>query len=402
MEKTNLNIRHNDFTKIKSPTLNSEKVDFLVCNPPYVRHHHMNKQEKTRLKRLVLKRTDIPLSGLAGLYCYYLLIADSWMKKDGLACWLIPSEFMDVNYGKAIKDYLLNKVTLLRIHRFDPENVQFHDAVVSSCLVWFKKTKPSTNHKIEFTFGNDFSRPEEQLLISRTKITSIEKWSNIYSPYIATNSSLHLGDLFTIKRGIATGDNSFFILNKETISKYEISEKFIIPVLPSPRFLRKSIIESDDNGEPIMENPKYLLSCELDEDVVKNKYPNLWKYLSIGVHNNVNQRYLCAHRSVWFHQEKRMPPPILFTYMSNQRKGSNSFRFILNKSRAIATNSYLLLYPTIKLQKILGQTITIETVWKEVNKKTETISRFGRTYGGALSKLEPKELERVTLDININ
>jgi adenine-specific DNA-methyltransferase len=33
---------------------------------------------------------------------------------------LIPSEFMDVKYGGPLKQYLLDKVTLLRIHRFDP------------------------------------------------------------------------------------------------------------------------------------------------------------------------------------------------------------------------------------------------------------------------------------------
>ena len=54
------------------------------------------------------------------------------MADDGLAAWLIPSEFMDVNYGRAIKEYLLNQVTLLRIHRFDPSDVQFNDALVSS------------------------------------------------------------------------------------------------------------------------------------------------------------------------------------------------------------------------------------------------------------------------------
>jgi hypothetical protein len=42
---------------------------------------------------------------------------------------LIPSEFMDVNYGAAVKRYLLNKVTLLHIHRFDPHDVQFGDAL---------------------------------------------------------------------------------------------------------------------------------------------------------------------------------------------------------------------------------------------------------------------------------
>ena len=45
---------------------------------------------------------------------------------------------MDVNYGKAVKHYLLSRVTLLHIHRFDPNDVQFADALVSSAVVWFR------------------------------------------------------------------------------------------------------------------------------------------------------------------------------------------------------------------------------------------------------------------------
>lgn len=51
----------------------------------------------------------------------------------------MPSEFMDVNYGASVKRYLLDKVTLLHIHRFDPKEVQFGDALVSSAVVWFSK-----------------------------------------------------------------------------------------------------------------------------------------------------------------------------------------------------------------------------------------------------------------------
>jgi hypothetical protein len=58
-----------------------------------------------------------------------MTIAHGWMSQDAIAGWLIPSEFMDFNYGRALKHYLLDAVTLLRIHRFDPTQPQFCDAV---------------------------------------------------------------------------------------------------------------------------------------------------------------------------------------------------------------------------------------------------------------------------------
>ena len=61
------------------------------------------------------------------------------LQTNGLAAWLIPSEFMDVNYGDEVKRYLTERVCLLQIHRFCPSDVQFDDALVSSAIVVFEK-----------------------------------------------------------------------------------------------------------------------------------------------------------------------------------------------------------------------------------------------------------------------
>lgn len=100
-----------------------------------MRHHHLGLSEKRRLQMESNIATGIKLSGLAGLYCHFLALAHHWMSEGGIAGWLIPSEFMDVNYGQELKRYLIEDVTLLRIHRFDPSNVQFDDALVSSAIV---------------------------------------------------------------------------------------------------------------------------------------------------------------------------------------------------------------------------------------------------------------------------
>ena len=118
------------------------RFNILICNPPYVRHHHLENGYKLSLQARTKEVSGIKISGLAGLYCHFLGLSHAWMANGGIAGWLIPSEFMDVNYGKAVKHYLLNKVTLLHIHRFDPNDMQFADALVSSAVVWFRKSLP--------------------------------------------------------------------------------------------------------------------------------------------------------------------------------------------------------------------------------------------------------------------
>ena len=71
-----------------------------------------------------------------------MLLGHLWLAENGLAVWLIPSEFMDVNYGDEVKRYMLDHVALMQIHRFCPSDVQFEDALVSSAVVVFEKRKP--------------------------------------------------------------------------------------------------------------------------------------------------------------------------------------------------------------------------------------------------------------------
>src|SRR5437867_676072 len=37
------------------------------------------------------------MSGLAGLYCYFLILAHRWLSRNGVGVWIVPAEFLDVN-----------------------------------------------------------------------------------------------------------------------------------------------------------------------------------------------------------------------------------------------------------------------------------------------------------------
>ena len=161
--KEDLELRKADFLKEKPC---GEHFDLLVANPPYVRHHHIDANYKKELQKEVMQNTGIKISGLAGLYCYFLILSQRWLADGALSCWLIPSEFMDVNYGKAVKQYLLECVDLLCVHKFKADDVQFDDALVSSTIVFFRKGEPS-GKDIEFSCGEDVNAPSKRNMVER-------------------------------------------------------------------------------------------------------------------------------------------------------------------------------------------------------------------------------------------
>jgi hypothetical protein len=403
-DHTPLKLNITDFTQTTPPNSLEAKANLLICNPPYVRHHHLSRVEKLRLQYKTEQTTGVKLSGLAGLYCHFICISDAWMADNGLAGWLIPSGFMDVNYGRQIKDYLLNRVTLLRVHRFYPNDVQFEDALVTSAVVWFKKALPPANHVVEFTYGGNLTNPNVKELISVDVLQQNGKWTKLglVSSSIHSNYQQKLSDLFTIKRGLATGANHFFVLTLEQVSTHQLPSEFLKPILPSPRYLLVDEIPGDRLGNPILEPQLFLLKCNLPEDKVKAKYPSLWKYLQLGVENGISDRYLCKHRSPWYLQENRPPSPLLCTYMGRQNTSrGRPFRFILNHSKAMATNVYLMLYPKPALEKTLkDKPELLKEIWQALNQiSNETLMGEGRVYGGGLHKLEPKELGNALVSI---
>ncbi len=393
-----LDIRLEDFTEAEVPK-GTEKFNLLICNPPYVRHHHIINDEKQRLKLRVRDSCGMDLNGLAGLYCYFMLLSHSWMTNGGLAGWLVPSEFMDVNYGASVKRYLLDKVTLLHIHRFDPNDVQFGDALVSSAIVWFRNKPSQTGHEVRFSLGGTLGRPKHERSVPVKVLRCDPKWTRY--PLKKNHRSIKgpvLGDFFNIKRGLATGNNNYFILSDEDVKRRELPMEALKPILPSPRYVPENEVNGDHNGNPVLEHRLFLLDPPWTESQIRERYPKLWTYLEEGKAKGIADRYLCRHRTLWYTQEYRPPAPFVCTYLGrSDTKRGKPFRFILNNSNATAANVYLMLYPKDPIKSMLQEQTKLKwRVWKILNQiRPQVMLEEGRVYGGGLHKLEPKELANV-------
>jgi adenine-specific DNA-methyltransferase len=399
--KNNISIETKDFTTIVPPNY-VERFNLLICNPPYCRHQHVGFETKNRLKRFISKTFGISVSGLASLYLYFIFLSHLWLKNDAISGWLIPTVFMDVNFGKALKEYLLKHVQLLHIHRFDANDLQFSDALVSSSIIWFKNRRPE-RFSINFSFGGTLSNPKYFYQIPYNNLKTNLKWSNFFrKDAIYIKKNYKLSDLFIIKRGVQTGSNNFFIVNKDTIHEFDLPLNFLRPILPKQSSLQQNLIEGDKNGIPIIENKLYLLDCDLTENIIRDKYPTLWGYLKIGIESGIAENYTCSRRTPWYSQEKRKPPLFFAKYMGRKTvaNSGNPFKFFLNDSSAIATNSYMLIYPKPEFEKLISAEPDLRNEIFNCleNLPSDLLLNEARVYGGGLYKLEPNEF----LDVSAN
>ena len=147
---------------------------------------------------------------------------------------------------------------------FDPKDAQFDDAVVSSAIVWFKKTKPPANHRVRFSFGGTQKNPAIVKWISNRVLAGAEKWTRFpkQGPQ-RKHQGYRLGDLFVIKRGIVTGANDFFIIDEAKARALKLPKRYLRPILPVSRYIATDEIKSDA-GVPLLAGERlFLIDCHL-------------------------------------------------------------------------------------------------------------------------------------------
>jgi hypothetical protein len=390
-----------DFFRFASDKSNHGKFNLLCTNPPYVRHHHIPRQTKLELQASAKIRFGIDVSGLSGLYVHFILAAHDLLADRAVASWLIPNEFLSVNYGRALREYLRRFVSLLDVKLFKIDDVQFEDALVSSCVITYRKELPSES--LTFTVGSrNQDIPSKRIALS--ECDPRQKWHLSDPAGFFNRSTLltNIGDLFEVKRGVATGANDYFILSAVEVQDRRLPVEFLRPILPSPRYLKSNTISADAEGMPSNVPVCFLLDCPLPPDVVAADFPELWAYLEEGQKQGINDKYLCRHRQIWYQQERREPSLFLASYMGRKRGDAGApIRFFLNLSRAIGANVFLHLYPKRLLKELMShepqRRLDVLNMLESIS--SSDILRNGRSYGGGLHKIEPKELLNVPLRV---
>ena len=388
-------------------TLSSPR-NVMIVNPPFNRHEDIPSEYRLKLGNLVEMQTGIKVAGEAGLYVYHLLALDKWLQEGGIAVWLLPTIFMQTRYGEAIREYLLKKVQLISMHVYDDVIEQFDKTLISTTIVTLKKQKPTNNYMVSISKGISLSDPSFNNILDRKMlIETFDNWRQIFHlsnvDFTQTDNvsvSLKFEDLFDIKRGLATGANSFFVMQKTEAEKRGIPEFALKPLLPKARYLSSNIIEADNKGYPLVNPQLVLVDCDKSEEYLKIEYPIFYEYLHTAKEGTksekpVVERTLVKSRRPWYKQEKREPAPFLLTYMGRIKKDLPPLYFIWNKSNALALNTYLLLYPKEWLKNLLDKNEELfSTILIALNTSAEKVLvQQTRVYSGGLQKLEPGTLK---------
>ena len=109
----------------------------FLGNPPYVRHHQIAATGKEWLRRAA-REQGVPASGLSGLHAHFFLATAGHAVPGDLGVLITAAEWLDVNYGRLVRELLLGALGGQAVHLVEPAVPVFADAAATSVITCFR------------------------------------------------------------------------------------------------------------------------------------------------------------------------------------------------------------------------------------------------------------------------
>jgi len=405
-----LNRARDIFKNIPDIKANFKKMDYLlndwgnqydgiICNPPYLKFHDY---ESRRILAVFEKKLKMRLTGFTNIYTLFFLKSMNQLSEGGRAAYIVPSEFLNADYGKKVKEYLIKSEKLRLIIIVDFQTNVFNGAITTSCILLFSNDKYNTDVEfINVKSINDLKQLQDyiksypiykkkRVVIKSSQLNPEQKWRKYYGEINGDKykNLVSLNTYAKVVRGIATGANDYFSFSIGEIRQFNIDKEYLLPCLTKANYARTHFFTTDHFNElKDKDKPVFLLNAvDLDDN-------NVVEYLKIGERRGIDKKYLTSHRNPWYAIENRSPAPILVTVFSR-----NGLRFIRNEAKVYNLTSFHCVY----VYPLFIQNVDLLMAYFLTDISREIFNDEKREYGDGLDKFEPNDLNNakiVNLDI---
>ena len=357
-----------------------EKYNGIICNPPYLKFHDY---DNSSLIPLVNKKLGIHLNGFTNIYTLFLLKSIIQLKDGGRLAYIIPSEFLNSDYGVEVKRFLLRSNVLRHIVIIDFTKNAFDDALTTACILLCEKS--GYKEAVRFSCLNnikDLHTVYSDYIEVETKLLDPEiKWKQYYGSNSSTKYC-HLVPFTTfakVTRGIATGANAYFTFKQSKKELYNIPDNSVLPCICHAIDIQNQIFTKEDFEKLVQADKSVFLFNGCSNE--SNRYVSI--YIRLGVDSGIDKKYLTASRSPWYAIENRKPSPIWATVFNR-----SGLRFIRNKAGIYNLTTFHCVYTNDTIETDILFAYLITEMAKEI------FLGNSRQYGNGLIKFEPNDLNK--------
>ena len=368
-------------------TLRSGRL--VLGNPPYTRLQLLPMAERQRL--------GLAANGLCGSRASLsALITAATLNllepADGL-CLLLPAQWLEADYASQLRGWLWGaRKRRVDLHLFESD--LFSDAQVDAVALIVGPQQPDEQSFITSAsaHGGEAVGSSGRTRQDRDQL-SPDSWRRFFAASMSRKSEdakQPLSAYATIRRGVATGANDFFVVSEETRNAFNLPDSALLPLVRKLADFPDEVVTDANLKMLDQSRRKHLLFASASEtsDV------EISAYVTAGEASNIHEGVLCQRRQKWYDLTSEVNIPDVIIGPASK----TGFRFVNNHARvAITNNLYGLEWKTGVSEDARLRILD----WVRSPEGQIELFSIARTQGGGLKKIEPKAINALLIPVSI-
>ena len=385
--------RCGDFFQEAANLLVGARYDAAVGNPPFIRFQYFEREARERAFRLVRSLGYHP-NGLANAWVAFVQLAAELVRDGGRLAMVVPAELLQVGYAAEFRDRLPRLFDEVSVVAFDQLVFPEIQQEVLLLLADGRNRNPQSYGKLytrQVTDGAELLHRDTQVSHLPERHTHPDmKWTSLFLEdqefgtlrNAAESETLdRLGQLASVDVGIVTGRNSFFVVTDGTAERLGLNG-YAMDVVGRTAALKSIRFTDADLREYRAAHRSKLINLNGQRRTAFSA--TLQAYIQAAEQEGVDRGYKCRIRTRWFDVPSvYVPDAFLF------RQIHQAPLLVANLAGATSTDTIhrVRVAAGVRVDRLCGSMVNSLTfAFAEV---------YGRSYGGGVLELEPREAERL-------
>ena len=367
--------------------------DVIVGNPPFIRSQSFNDEFRQIAFELMQKHGFHP-NRLTNIWLPFLLLSCKKLTDNGRIGMVIPAELFQVDYAAEARSFLsefFDSLVLITFKQLVFDDIQ-QEVIL---LLGEKSSKQKGIRVIELDNIDDLAQGTAGL--DHAEVKTLDHNSEKWVKYYLSNEELHLlkklandqrltptTSLFDVNVGLVSGENDFFVINRDTVDRYNL-HNHVMPIVSKAEQV-KGLTFTETNLDEVVKNNRRTFLFAPEDKPFKELSQEEQKYIEFGEKEGFHNNYKCRIRKHWYIVPRTWQPKALLIRQANLFP-----KIVLNKTNAMVTDTL----HKVRFHEGVDEEAVVAAF---INTYTLALSEtIGRSYGGGVLTFEPGEIRKLRI-----